>query len=183
MGSDLFVIAKDGRLLHIWQEPGSLEWRFDEVAMPVRGVIEEFDSYDLVLTIYDTNGKAAPLANVKLYSGQTVNLIINGQSSFLEPEAPWVGYADFSGRVTVSQPTVSLGVPPLKAWSSFLPAGYVVAIDPRRRDPLLLTGFGRRREGPPRIPPSRTARGVDRPAPGDRPATPRPTSRSRSSRP
>ncbi len=127
--SEAFAVTTGNTLYHIWQDPTTSDWHFDEVELPTSGTIEEISSYNLQVTVYDTNQVAAPMAAVKVFSEQPITLDINGVACFLDKDKPWQGETNAIGQVTITMPTKSLGIAPLAVWTSFMPPNDRVALD------------------------------------------------------
>jgi hypothetical protein len=128
--SDVFAVTEGNDLYHIWQDPTTTDWHFDEVEVPGRGDIEEFDSYDVRMIVYDQAGSPVPQTVVKIFSDTPVSLEINGFTQYLDANRPWQGLSNAAGEVAIGLKIGALGVTPLTAWTAFMPPSDRIAIDP-----------------------------------------------------
>jgi hypothetical protein len=129
--SDVFAVTTTDELFHIWQEPLSDEWHFDKIKTPQVGAagIEEYNTYTVQLTVFDSNYVIAPNAAVTISSDQPVTIEINNQSVSIDTNSPWQGASNAAGQVTLTMKTGTLGVPPLSVWTTGMPSGDTIVVD------------------------------------------------------
>lgn len=135
--TEVFAITAKNELYHIWQEPGTEEWTFERVlvtpATQSKGearLVREYESYNLQVTVVDTEQAIAPGAAVRVFCDDPVAIDINNEVVFLDVNNPWSGIANAAGQITLSIATDSLATVPLKIWTSFMPEGDAVTLDP-----------------------------------------------------
>ena len=128
--SDVFAVTTTDELFHIWQEPLSGEWHFDQVRTPQIGAtVEEYKTYTVALTVYDDTYVIAPNATVQIFSQSPVMIEINNQTVFLDANNSWQGLSNAAGQVTLTLKTGTLGIPPLSVWTTGMPAGDKIVVD------------------------------------------------------
>ncbi len=128
--SDVFGVTSGNQLYHIWQDPVTTDWNFEEIALDTRGDIEEFSSYNIQMTVYDTNEVVVPNSAVKIFCNDPVTIDINGSTCFLNAQIPWSGTSNDSGQVTITLETASLGIPPINVWTALMDPEDRIAVDP-----------------------------------------------------
>ena len=135
--TEVFAITAKNELYHIWQEPGTEEWTFERVLVTPATqskrearLVREYESYNLQVTVVDTEQAMAPGAAVKVLCDDPVAIDINNEVVFLDVNNPWSGIANAAGQITLSIATDSLATVPLKIWTSFMPEGDAVTLDP-----------------------------------------------------
>lgn len=128
--SDVFAVTTNDELFHIWQEPVSDEWHFDKIRTPQVGAgIEEYNTYTVQLTVFDSTYVLAPNAQVTISCDRPLTLEINNQSVFIDTNNPWQGVSNAAGQVTLTMKTGTLGVPPLSVWTTGMPSGDTIVVD------------------------------------------------------
>lgn len=126
--TDVFALTTGGDLTHIWQDPNSLEWHFEEVELG-SGPLEEYSGYNIRLTVYDNNQVAAAQTGVHIYAESPISVQINGKMVWLDKKSYWQGTTNESGIVELAVKTESLGIPVLRAWADFMPPNDRVLIN------------------------------------------------------
>ncbi len=131
--TELFGVTTSNELYRVWQEqPGSSVWNFEEIDVSneqssVAGVspriIEEYDSYNIQLTVFDSQQVQAPGVAVTIYTAEPVTLEINGATRFLAPGAPCVATTNVAGQITLTAKTQTLAVPPVSISTPAMPSG------------------------------------------------------------
>ena len=128
--SDVFGVTTTDELFHIWQEPLSDEWHFDKIRTPQVGAgIEEYNTYTVQLTVFDSTYVLAPNAAVTISCDRPVTIEINNQSVFIDTNSPWQGVSNAAGQVTLTMKTGTLGIPPLSVWTTGMPSGDTIVVD------------------------------------------------------
>jgi hypothetical protein len=114
--SEVFAIASDFSLYHVWQDPETSDWNFDQIQVAFDGQLEDVPTYQTIVSGTDANGQ--PLvyadASVSAVNGDSVYLEINGQGTIVGAGAPWTGTTDAKGSLVISQLTSALASPVLQ---------------------------------------------------------------------
>ena len=146
--SDVFAVTTTNELVHIWQEPGSDEWHFDKVQTPLSSTaVEEYKTYTVQLTVYDGSYVLAPNAAVQIFSQFPVMLEINNQTIYLDANNSWQGQSNAAGQVTVTMKTGMLGVPTFSVWTTGMPSGDKILVEPSAAIAARLAAIGDQGQG------------------------------------
>jgi hypothetical protein len=125
-----FAVTADHRLYQVSQDPDSTDWTVEEIELSVRGSVEQGPSYTMRLTAYDSLQQPAPNIDVTLYSDAPVVLTIDGVSCFVDAGHPWSGVTGAGGQLTIGRAADALGVPVLTVWTSSMPPGDRIEVEP-----------------------------------------------------
>ncbi|MFZ1007963.1 MAG: hypothetical protein WAN65_14075 [Candidatus Sulfotelmatobacter sp.] len=114
--SELFAVATDGTLYHIWEDPATTDWNFDEIEVATAGQLEDVPTYQTVISATDASGLPMPYAAVTLSCPHkdAVELQINGEEVLVGPNSPWNGTTNSLGKIVINQATSGLGSPVLQ---------------------------------------------------------------------
>jgi hypothetical protein len=114
--SELFAVAINGTLYHIWQDAATTDWNFDEVEVATAGQLEDVPSYQTVINVLDAAGLPMPFvpATLACPNSDNVPLAINGEDVTVGPNSPWSGTTNGLGNIVINQATTGLGSPVLQ---------------------------------------------------------------------
>jgi hypothetical protein len=125
-----FALTTEGVLLQFWQD-ASTDWKAEPITVAYEGELVDFPTYSTEVTVLDTDGNPVPSQVLQISAADALGVDVNGVPASIGPQRSVTCTTNTAGRVTVTTPTGTLGVPAFQVAASFL-AGGVLTIAPDR---------------------------------------------------
>jgi len=90
------------------------DWEPSAIEVQTSGKVEEFISYSTDITVTDAAGAPLSGAGIKVLASAQTQLSVNGATYVVDPYNPANLTTNAAGRLSITQPTTSLGVPTLE---------------------------------------------------------------------
>ncbi len=125
-----FAITSEGLLVQFWQD-ASTDWKAEPITVAYEGELVDFPTYSTEVTVLDSTGNPVPSQVLEISAADALEVDVNGVSASIGPRRSVTCTTNTAGRVTVTTPTGTIGVPAFQVAASFLSDG-VLTIAPDR---------------------------------------------------
>lgn len=125
-----FALTTEGVLLQFWQD-ASTDWKAEPITVAYEGELVDFPTYSTEVTVLDSTGNPVPSQVLQISAADAMEVDVNGVPASIGPRRSVTCTTNTAGRVTVTTPTGTIGVPAFQVAASFLSGG-VLTIAPDR---------------------------------------------------